>query len=92
MQHSHFFTAGGAFGSKAYDGRQVDDGTYDVRGSTLVINGASFAFEINGNVLTLQPEPIDVRDCTTKECRFQGAWVLMVSMPGTEWFRGAISP
>lgn len=93
LQHSHFFTADGDFGSRDYAGRQVDDGTYEVLGSTVVINGASFAFEIEGNVLTLQPEPMDVSACTTRECRFlQGAWVLMVSMPGTEWVHGTISP
>jgi hypothetical protein len=91
LRHSHFFTAAGLFGSRAYDGSQVDDGTYEVRGSTLVINGASFEFEISGVALALQPEPIDISACTTRECRFQGAWVLMVSMPGTDWFRGAIS-
>ena len=92
LHHSHFFTAGGAFGSKDYAGRQVDDGTYEVRGSSLVINGATFDFEIIGDVLTLQPEPVDVSGCSTRDCRFQGAWVLMVSMPGTDWVRGVISP
>ena len=92
LQHSHFFTAGGRFGSRDYAGRLVDDGTYEVRGSTLVINGAAFQHEVSGDVLTLQPEPIDVSGCTTRECRFEGAWVLMVSMPGTEWVRGTISP
>jgi hypothetical protein len=92
LQHSHFFTPGGTFGSRDYAGRQVDDGTYEVHGSTLVINGTAFAFEINGSVLTLQPEAVDISGCTTRECRFQGAWVLMVSMPGTKWVRGTISP
>jgi hypothetical protein len=92
LQHSHFFTAAGRFGSRDYAGRQVDDGTFEVRGSTLVINAAAFTFEINADMLRMQPEPIDVSGCTTRECRFQGAWVLMVSMPGTEWVRGTIAP
>lgn len=91
-KHSHFFTAGGKFGSKDYAARQVDDGTYAIRGSTLFINGASFAFDVRRTTLTLQPAPIDVSSCITTECRFQGAWVLMVSMPGTQWVRGVIAP
>ncbi len=92
-QHSHFFTADGAFGSKDFHGERVDDGTYTLEGEDgLVINGGRFKYEINGDELSLEPEPVDISTCTTKECRFQAAWVLMVALPGTTWTRGEITP
>jgi hypothetical protein len=90
-KHSHFFTADGRFGSKDFDGNQVDDGTYTVDGDVLTINEGRFHFSIDGDKLTLEPEPVDISGCTTKECRFPAAWVLMVAMPGTTWTRGTIS-
>ena len=91
--HSHFFTADGSFGSKDFNGEQVDSGTYEVRGNTVVLNGATaIGFEIDGDELRLTPPTVDTSACTTDECRFGAAWVLMVAMPGTAWTRGAISP
>ena len=91
-KHSHFFTADGFFGSKDYDGAQVDDGGYRLEGDdVVVINGTSFRYRIDGDELTLVPPEIDISDCTTKECRFPAAWVLMVAMPGTTWTRGTIA-
>jgi hypothetical protein len=89
--HSHFFTAAGEFGSKDFRGQRVDDGTYTLEGTDgIVINGKRFKYEINGDQLSLEPEPVDVSACTTKECRFDATWVLMVAMPGTTWTRGEI--
>jgi hypothetical protein len=90
-KHSHFFTAAGAFGSKDFNGQRVDDGTYTLEGEDgLVINGSRFKYEINGDELSLEPEPVDISGCTTRECRFTATWVLMVAMPGTSWKRGTI--
>jgi hypothetical protein len=90
-QHSHYFTADGAFGSKDFDGQQVDDGEYTLDGDdVVVINGYRFRYEVDGDSLTLEPEPVDTSACTTKECRFGAAWVLMVALPGTTWARGEI--
>ena len=87
-KHSHFFTADGAFGSKDFDGQQVDDGTYTLEGDEgIVINGMRFRYEIDGDELSLEPEPVDISACTTKECRFGAAWVLMVALPGATWTR-----
>ena len=70
-KHSHFFTAGGAFGSKDFDVQQVDDGMYTLEGDEgIVINGKRFKYQINGDELSLEPEPVDISGCTTKECRF----------------------
>ena len=92
-QHSHFFTAAGEFGSKDFRGQRVDEGTYTLEGNDgIVINGAHFTYEVQGDELSLEPEPVDVSTCTTKDCRFGATWVLMVAMPGTTWTRGEISP
>jgi hypothetical protein len=90
-KHSHFFTTDGRFGSKDFDGNQVDDGTYTVDGDLLTINEGRFHFSIEGDKLTLEPEPVDISGCTTKECKFTAAWVLMVAMPGSTWTRGTTS-
>jgi hypothetical protein len=91
-QHSHFFTADGHFGSKDFNAFQVDDGTYEISGDTLVINDQPFRFSIAGDQLTLEPPEIDTSACETKACRFEAAWVLTVAMPGTTWTRGIITP
>lgn len=91
-EHSHFFTADGEFGSKDFHGQRVDDGTYTLQGEdSLVINDQRFKYEIDGDELSLDPEPVDISACTTKECRFTATWVLMVAMPGVTWKRGEIS-
>ena len=90
-KHSHFFTAAGEFGSKDFNGQRVDDGTYTLEGEDgLVINGSWFKYEINGDELSLEPEPVDISGCTTRECRSTATWVLMVAMPGMTWKRGTI--
>ncbi len=57
----------------------------------VVINDQSFRFSVDGDELTLEPPPVDISACTTQECRFMAAWVLMVAMPGTTWTRGTIT-
>jgi hypothetical protein len=90
-KHSHFFTAAGEFGSKDFNGQRVDDGTYTLEGEDgLVINGSRFKYEIHGDELSLEPEPVDISGCTTRECRSAATWVLMVAMPGMTWKRGTI--
>ena len=89
--HSHFFTADGKFGSKDYNGQQVDDGSYRLEGDdVVVINDQPFRYSIEGDELTLVPPKVDISGCTTPECRFAATWVLMVAMPGTTWKRGEI--
>jgi hypothetical protein len=90
-QHSHFFTASGGFGSKDFNGERVDDGSYTLEGDdVVVINGKRFTYKIDGDELSLEPEPVDISACTDRECRFGATWVLMVAMPGTTWTRGEI--
>jgi hypothetical protein len=67
-EHSHFFTAGGEFGSLDWNGEQVDDDTYViVDDRTLVIGNTTFHYEISGDTIMLQPAIPD--DCSTKKCR-----------------------
>ena len=90
-QHSHYFTASGAFGSNDFRGQQVDDGSYQLDGTdVIVINDYRFRYRIEGDALSLDPEPVDISACTTQECTFGATWVLMVAMPGTTWKRGTI--
>jgi hypothetical protein len=37
IEHSHFFTAAGRFGSYGLNGQQVDDGTYELRGDDAIV-------------------------------------------------------
>ena len=91
-EHSHFFTADGAFGSRDDNGQQVDEGTYTIVGDdVVVINGETFHYRIDGDSISFQPDPVDISDCTTRMCRFMATWVLAVAMPGTTWTRGSIS-
>jgi hypothetical protein len=90
-KHSHFFTADGQFGSKDFNGQQVDDGPYRLQGDDVVVIGDQpFHYSIDGDELTLVPPKVDISGCTTEECRFPATWVLMVAMPGTTWKRGEI--
>lgn len=85
-EHSHFFTAAGDFGSRDFDERQVDDGTYEILDEdTLSISGmwdenravtAEFGFKIDGDTLTLEALVPD--ECRTIDCQ----WGIMVAMVG----------
>jgi hypothetical protein len=92
-QHAHFFTADGRFGSRDFNGDTVDSGTYTLEGENgIVINGSRFTYEVNGDDLSLEPEPVDVSACTTPQCRFEATWVRMVALPGTTWKQGRLEP
>ena len=47
--HSHFFTADGKFGSLDQRGEQVDDGTYQVSGSTLKIGNSDVSGSLSAS-------------------------------------------
>ena len=86
VKHSHFFTAGGIFGSRDANGRQVDDGHWSiVDGSTFEIGGVQFHYRVDGD--TLRMEPVSVGSCPTNGEWCQEAWKLMVAMPGMAWTR-----
>ena len=94
--HSHFFTANGAFGSLDQHGQQVDDGTYQVNGSTLKISNndvsGSFGFRLQGKTLMLRPllTPALKREALADPLNFHPAgWMVGVALNGKPWKRVA---
>jgi hypothetical protein len=89
--HYHFFDAEGLFGSLDQNGQQVDDGTYETRGShTLLIGPSEFRYHVGGNTLTLDPViTASQRDeALAKPGKFSEAvWMVSVAVPGTSWHR-----
>jgi hypothetical protein len=94
-RHSHFFTQDGSFGSRDWDGNQVDDGTYEtVDDHTLVIPyrfeegppiQVTFRYRIAGG--TIRFDPVMPSDCSTSRCREAAAWSVAVALPGKTWRR-----
>jgi hypothetical protein len=85
--HSHFFTEDGTFGSLDWNGDQVDDGTYVVRGGdTFVVSkefpDVTFHFAIDGDTIMFEPV---IPDCSPK-C-FEASWSVSVAYPGMTWHR-----
>jgi hypothetical protein len=84
--HAHFFTADGRFGSRDWNGDDVDDGTYRADGEKLVISkefpAVTFRYRITGDTLTLEPQ-VDFRGCSTFRC----VWSVSVAYPGESWTR-----
>lgn len=94
--HSHFFTADGKFGSLDQRGEQVDDGTYEVSGSTLKIGNSdvsgAFRFRIQGKTLMLKPllTPALKQQALADPLNFHPAgWMVAVAINGRPWNRVA---
>ena len=94
--HSHFFTTSGAFGSVDQNGDRVDDGTYQVTGSTLKIGNSdvsgSFRFRIQGKTLMLRPllTPALKQEALADPLNFHPAgWMVAVALSGKPWNRVA---
>ena len=94
--HSHFFTANGAFGSVDQHNVQVDDGTYQVNGSTLKIGNSdvsgSYRFRIQGKTLMLRPllTPALKQEALADPLNFHPAgWMVSVALNGKPWNRVA---
>src|SRR3954447_26094351 len=89
--HSHFFTADGKFGSVDQHGKQVDDGSYSVSGSSTVkINDGSFRFRVQAAGLTLAPllTKAEKKQALAHPLRFSTAgWMVAVSYVGHTWRR-----
>jgi hypothetical protein len=82
-KHSHFFTADGQFGSRDANGKQVDDGKYQLAGDAFVIDGVTFHYVITGNdTLSITPE---IPKCAPF-C-FEAGWSVAVAFPGYTWHR-----
>ncbi|MDQ3777630.1 MAG: hypothetical protein M3310_02000, partial [Actinomycetota bacterium] len=84
-KHSHFFTEGGRFRSRDWNGDDVDDGRYRVSGDELVISkefpDVTFRYRIEGDSVTFEPAiPVG---CSTFRC----AWSVSMAYPGKKWSR-----
>jgi hypothetical protein len=94
-RHSHFFTSDGQFGSRDWNGNQVDEGTYEIiDDNTLVIaygfeDGppiyTTFHYRIAGETISF--DPVMPNDCSTSRCREVAAWSVTVALPGKRWRR-----
>ena len=94
-RHSHFFTSDGLFGSRDWNGAQVDDGTYELIGhDTLVMPyrfedgppiDVTFHYRIAGQ--TVRFEPALPADCSTSRCREAAGWSIAVALEGKSWRR-----
>ncbi len=84
--HSHFFTEDGEFGSRDWNGEDVDDGRYRVIGDKLVISkefpDVTFRYRIEGDTIMFDPLNIPA-GCTTFRC----GWSITVAYPGKRWQR-----
>jgi hypothetical protein len=89
IQHSHFFTADGMFGSLDQNFNQVDDGTYVmVDSNTFVIGEATFDFTRTGDTLSITPRITAKQraDALKHPLEFSTAgWMVAVSYPGVDW-------
>lgn len=92
--HAHFFTSDGKFGSLDQKGKQVDDGRYQVSGSTLTIGNSdvsgSFRYRIQGKTLMLKPllSPALKQAALADPLNFHAAgWMVAVAINGQPWNR-----
>jgi hypothetical protein len=94
IQHSHFFTSSGLFGSVDQYGNQVDDGTYVMVDNNTFVIGASdrdeatFDFTLQGDTLSLAPRITahQRREALRNPLAFSTAgWMVAVTYPGTKW-------
>jgi hypothetical protein len=88
LEHSHFFTPDGLFGSRDQNNQQVDDGEWSiVDADTFAINEHElFDYEIVGDELRMSA--VTVGTCPPDPAEWCVAtWRLMVSMPGMAWTR-----
>jgi hypothetical protein len=92
--HSHFFTTDGSFGSRDWNGNQVDEGMYEVDDDNIVIAyrfedgdviDVHFHFRMAGNTVAF--EPVIPTDCSTAHCREAVGWSVSVAYLGKKWTR-----
>jgi hypothetical protein len=89
LDHGHFFTADGEFGSRDDAGDPVDDGAYRlIDDRTIVITkefgDVTFHFDVrDDNSLLLEPV---MPACTDDGC-FAAQWAVAVAYPGLAWTR-----
>lgn len=85
-KHSHFFTKAGSFGSLDWNGEDVDDGRYTLKGMNRItihkeFPSVTFTYAITGK--SIKFSPIIPRTCSSFRC----AWAISMAIPGTAWTR-----
>jgi hypothetical protein len=90
--HSHFFTAGGQFGSLDWTGHAVDDGAYRILDArSLRIGRVTFRYSVKGgNRLMLAPVITAAmrRTAPAEPTKFSDAgWAVSVAYAGHAWKR-----
>ena len=85
-KHSHFFTKTGSFGSLDWNGEDVDDGRYTLKGMNRItihkeFPSVTFTYAITGE--SIKFSPIIPRTCSSFRC----AWAISMAIPGTAWTR-----
>lgn len=88
LEHGHFFTSDGRFGSRDDSGEEVDDGTYRPTSPTTVViskefGDVTFNFTVTRDTLVLEPI---MPDCTKSGC-FAAQWAVAMAYPGLTWNR-----
>jgi hypothetical protein len=80
VEHSHFFTEAGGFGSYDETGAQVDDGTYElVDDHTIAFDRTTVHFRASGD--TLRFDVVVPAPCKG-QCREHTAWAISAFYPG----------
>ena len=90
VEHGHFFTADGLFGSRDDSGQQVDDGTYVLKGDDTVVidkefGEVTFHYSVSPDGTTLMLDPV-LPTCAEQGC-FDAQWAVAVAYPGLAWDR-----
>ena len=85
-RHSHFFTKSGRFGSRDWNGEDVDDGSYTLKGTNRIVihkefPSVTFTYAIKDK--TIKFTPLIPKTCSTFRC----AWSVSMAIPGTPWAR-----
>jgi hypothetical protein len=100
--HSHFFTKAGRFGSLDQNGRQVDDGRFQIKGHALRINSGTFRYRIRNGIRLRRshrflPAELSLTPVITAATRRQAlvhplkfsvaTWMVAVAYTGHTWNR-----
>jgi hypothetical protein len=86
IKHSHKFWKDGTFNSYDQNGRQVDDGKYEIVDfNTILFAGFHVDYRIDGDTIVFSLAV--PKSCTSKDCRAMAAYAINVFYPGKVWQR-----
>ena len=85
-EHFHDFYADGRFDSIDFHGQQVDDNTFTSSPGHVTIGQVTFDVAFKGDTAATVTVKVPA-DCSTRDCRENYSWAIMVTMPGSTWER-----